>query len=93
MNIILKSNKETITAQLKEYTYKKLQKLAPHQDSITRIQIIFSNQPLKKTAEAIINMRGAQLVSHAEGETSQAAMDKLIDIMLRQIIKQKETHR
>jgi putative sigma-54 modulation protein len=93
MNITIKSNKEKLTNELKSYTHKKLEKLTPHQDNITRAQIIYSSERLKKQAEAIINMPGTQLVSHAEGESLQAAMDKLIDIMLRQIVKHKETHR
>ena len=79
-----------ITAQLKEYTDKKLAKLESYADLISHTQITFSQEKLKNIAQGQLHVPGNTIIAKAEGESHTAAMDSLIDKLLLLIKKHKD---
>ena len=79
-----------ITPALKDYVTGKFERLARHFDKFTNAHVILSVEKLRQTAEATINLNGANLFANAEEEDMYAAIDALIDKLDRQALKHKE---
>lgn len=92
MNITMTGHNYELTQELREFTEKKFEKLKPHSDTITSTHVIFNTDNLNQIAEAQIHVPGQTIVAKAESETMHAAVDALIDKLVRQLNKYKEKH-
>lgn len=90
MQIEIHGHHYEVTDILKEYTHKKLEKLVPYADLISRVQINYRADKLNNIAESHITVIGNPLIASAESSNMNAAMDALIDKILRQIKKHKD---
>ena len=78
------------TPTLRQFIQKKFERLKAHQKSITSTHITFNVDKLNQIAEAHIHVPGHMIVAKAESANMYAAIDALIDKLLRQLKKYKE---
>ena len=90
MKIIISGNKYKVNDNLKEYTYKKIEKIKKITNSILKINIIFSKEKDNYSAEAIISLPGETINAQAVTDNMNSAVDLLTDRALKQIKKRKE---
>lgn len=81
-----------LTPALREFTEKKFERLKAYQESITSTHVTFNVDKLNQIAEAQIHVPGQMIVAKAESESMYAAIDALIDKLVRQLKKYKEKH-
>jgi len=93
MQINVSGHHVEVTESLREYTSKKINKAANHGDEITNIQITLSVEKLRQKAEAMVHVKGADIVASAEDQDMYAAIDLLAVKLNRQLIKNKEKKR
>ena len=80
------------TESLRSYVTSKLDRLERHFDKIIQMHVILSVEKLRQKAEATITISGGEVYADAESEDLYAAIDKLVDKLDRQLLKQKEKH-
>lgn len=90
MQVNISGHHIEVTEPLREYVTKKLNKLAEHCDSITKIQVTLNVEKVRQLAEATLRLRGVDIAATAEHQDMYAAIDLLADKLNRQIIKHKE---
>ena len=93
MQIDITARNIELTDVMKEYTQKKIEKLKPHEDIITHIKIVYHEENANTSAEGFIHVPGEQLIAKTKHETVHGAMDGLIDMLVRSIIKYKSKQR
>jgi len=81
-----------LTPALREFTEKKLKRLKAYTDTITSTHITFNIDNLNQIVEAQITVPGNTIHAKAESDSMYAAVDTLIDKLLRQLKKYKEKH-
>ena len=91
MQITVTGHHVDITDSMRDYVTSKLERLERHFDHVTNVNVVLGVEKLRQTAEATINMSGAQIHAQAEQqENMYAAIDALADKLDRQILKHKE---
>ena len=91
MQITVTGHHVDITDSMRDYVTSKLERLERHFDHVTNVNVVLGVEKLRQTAEATINMSGAQIHAQAEQhENMYAAIDMLVDKLDRQILKHKE---
>ena len=93
MQVNITARNTELTDVMKEYTHKKMEKLKPHEDIITHIKIVYHEENANTSAEGFINVPGEQLIAKTKHETAHGAMDGLIDMLVRSILKYKSKQR
>lgn len=90
MKINLSGHHIDITDSLRSYVEDKMSKLDRHFDNITSGQVTLTVIKERMTAEAIINLSGAELHASQDGDDMYACIDQMVDKMVRQVQKHKE---
>lgn len=94
MNINITGLNVDVDPNLREFTKKKIHnRLKTHGENITSIQLTLDTNKQAKIAEAKIHVPGNTI--YAKGESNKtiiAAIDALIDKLVRQLRKYKEKH-
>jgi putative sigma-54 modulation protein len=90
MQINITGHRLDVTPALRTFTEEKFDKLERHFDQITKINVVFDVEKLRKIAEATVFVAGGELHASSESEDMYAAIDTLIDKLDRQLIKHKE---
>jgi putative sigma-54 modulation protein len=89
----------TVTARsrldpaLRTYAVEKLGKLDRHGEGIHEARVVLEDDERRvprASAEVFLHLRHTQLVARCEGSTLQEAIDRVVDKMERQIVRQKE---
>lgn len=93
MQVNITARNTELTEAIKDYTHKKIEKLKPHQDTITHIKVIYHEENSQFFAEGHIDVPGEKLIAKTKHDTSHGAMDGLIDMLVRSMIKYKDKHR
>ncbi len=79
-----------VTEALKNYVNEKFLRLERHFENVIDSHVILSVEKLVQKAEATVHVNGANLFAVAEHSDLYAAIDGLIDKLVRQTTKHKE---
>ena len=90
MHLSLSGHQLEITASLRSYVEKKLERLTRHFDHVIDVHCILTVEKLLHKAEATLHMRGETVHAIAEDSHMYAAIDALIDKLDRRVVKYKE---
>ena len=90
MQINLTGHHVEITDSLRNYVDTKFSKLERHFDHISNVHVILNVEKLNQKAEATVHLSGAEVFASSENTDMYAAIDSMVDILDRQVIKHKE---
>jgi putative sigma-54 modulation protein len=99
MRIQFKAHRGHVSDQVRAYAEKRLGKLERRLYAGTLVEVTMSRQNnpsirTDHTAEAVVHTKGPNIVAHESAETYEAAIDRLVDKLERQIerYRDKRTH-
>lgn len=90
MNINLTGRHLEITPAIREHVTAKLGKIKRHFDNLIDINVILSVDKLRQKAEATVHMSGKTVFAETDDTNLYVAIDNLVDLLDRQIIKHKD---
>ncbi len=91
MSVLVTVRDPSITNDIKEYAVAKGERLRRFFNGITKLEIILGNDGLNKRAEIVLSISGADtIVTHADHEQVNAAIDLVIDRAEKRLLKHKE---
>jgi putative sigma-54 modulation protein len=90
MNINLTGRHLEITPAIREHVTAKLGKIKRHFDNVIDINVILSVDKLQQKAEATVHMSGKTVFAETDDGNLYVAIDNLIDLLDRQILKHKD---
>ena len=90
MQINLTGHHIEITDSLRNYVDTKFSKLERHFDHISNVHVILNVEKLAQKAEATMHLSGAEVFASSENQDMYAAIDSMVDMLDRQVIKHKE---
>jgi len=90
MNINLTGRHLEITPAIREHVTAKLGKIKRHFDNLIDINVILSVDKLQQKAEATVHMSGKTVFAETDDGNLYVAIDNLIDLLDRQILKHKD---
>lgn len=90
MKINLSGHHIEITDSLRAFVEDKMSKLDRHFDNIIAGQVTLTVIKERMTAEAVLNISGADLHASAEETDMYSAIDQMVDKLIRQVQKHKE---
>jgi putative sigma-54 modulation protein len=90
MNLNLSGHHLEITPAIRSYVTSKLERIERHFDRVTDVNVVLSVEKLQQKIEAVVRMRGKDIVIESSHDDLYAAIDNLTDKLDRQIIKHKE---
>ena len=90
MHLSVTGHHVEITASLRAYVEKRLERLARHFDHVMDTHCVLTVEKLLHKAEATLHMRGETIHAMAADENMYAAIDALVDKLDRRVLKHKE---
>lgn len=90
MQINIKGHHVDLTDSLQEYVHSKFEKLERFFEHITNVHVILKVEKLNHIAEATLHVSQGDIHAMAEEENMYAAIDGLVDKLVRQLTKHKE---
>ncbi len=90
MQITVKSRNIELTESLKGFVNEKFSKLERQAEGVKEILVTLSVEKLEQKAEAVVEVVGDTYHTEAVGEDLYAAIDVLLDKVVRIIVKHKE---
>jgi ribosomal subunit interface protein len=90
MQINLSGHHLYITDAIRNHVTDKFARLERHSDHIINVHVILELEKNRQKAEAKVHLGGVELFADAEEEDLYVAIDKLVDKLDRQLLKQKE---
>jgi len=90
MQINISGHHVDVTPAIRNYVETKVDRLERHFDRITKIDVILTVEKQRQKAESTVRISGGEVFADAESDDLYAAIDKLVDKLDRQLIKQKE---
>jgi|SRR3989339_2088690 len=90
MNINLTGRHLEITPAIREHVTSKLGKIKRHFDHLIDINVVLSVEKLQQKAEATVHMSGKTVFAETDDSNLYVAIDNLIDLLDRQILKHKD---
>jgi putative sigma-54 modulation protein len=90
MNINLTGHHLEITPAIRDHVTSKLGKIKRHSDNLIDINVILSVNKLVQKAEATVHLSGKTVFAEADDENLYVAVDKLVDLLDRQVLKHKD---
>jgi len=90
MQVNITGQNVDITEALRTFIDEKFERIERHVKSVTPAHVILHIEKTQQRAEATINVKGAQLFAESVGSDLYAAVDTLVDKLVRQAIKHKE---
>ncbi len=92
MNLNLSGHHLEITPAIREHVLSKIDKVKRHFDNVIDVNVILSVEKLKQKAEANVHISGKTIFVEADDANLYVAIDSLVEILDRQILKHKEKH-
>lgn len=99
MRVQVKAHRGHVSEKVRAYAEKRLGKLERrlYADTLVEVTMSRQNNPSIRndhTAEAVVHTKGPNIVAHESAETYEAAIDRLVDKLERQIerYRDKRTH-
>ncbi|MDW6002864.1 ribosome hibernation promoting factor [Vibrio mangrovi] len=90
MQININGHHIDLTDSMQDYVHSKFDKLERFFDHINSIQVILRVEKLQQIAEATLHVNQGEIHATSEDENMYAAIDNLIDKLVRQLNKHKE---
>ncbi|CAM3983550.1 MULTISPECIES: ribosome hibernation promoting factor [Vibrio] len=90
MQINITGHHVELTESLQEYVDTKFQKLERFFEHINNVQVILKLEKVNHIAEATLHVSQGDIHATAEEENMYAAIDALVDKLVRQLTKHKE---
>lgn len=90
MQIQIEGHHVDVTEPMQDYVQSKFQKLERFFDHINSINVILKVEKLNQIAEATLHVNQAEIHAAANDESMYAAIDALVDKLVRQLNKHKE---
>jgi putative sigma-54 modulation protein len=85
MEVILTGDNIEMTEAIESYTNKKLDRLTKRGSHITKIHVVFSADKLEQKAHATMHISGSDIAATATDTNLYAAIDLLVDKLVRQL--------
>ena len=79
-----------VTASMRNYVEKKLERISRHFDNVIDVHCVLSVEKLKHKAEATLKVSGGSIHADAEDGDMYAAIDSLADKLDRRVKKHRE---
>ncbi|MDC5820744.1 ribosome hibernation promoting factor [Vibrio europaeus] len=90
MQININGHHVDLTDSMQDYVNEKFQKLERFFDHINSIHVVLKVEKLRQIAEATLHVNQAEIHASSEDEHMYAAIDSLVDKLVRQLNKHKE---
>ncbi|WP_394128590.1 ribosome hibernation promoting factor [Vibrio hepatarius] len=90
MQINLTGHHVDLTNSMQDYVNEKFQKLERFFDHINSIHVVLKVEKLNQIAEATLHVNQAEIHASSDDENMYAAIDSLVDKLVRQLNKHKE---
>ena len=90
MQININGHHIDLTDSMQDYVNSKFDKLERFFDQITNVQVILRVEKLRQIAEATLHVSQGEIHATAENDNMYAAIDELVDKLVRQLNKHKE---
>jgi len=90
MNLNLTGHHLEITPAIRAHVLSKLEKVKRHFDNVIDVGVVLSVDKLVQKAEATIHVSGKNLFAEAADSNLYVAIDTLVDLLDRQVLKHKE---
>jgi putative sigma-54 modulation protein len=90
MHLSVTGHHVEISAPLRSYVEKKLERLVRHSDHVIDAHCVLTVEKLQQRAEATLHLRGETIHALAEDADMYAAIDALVDKLDRRVRKHKE---
>ncbi len=90
MQINISGHHIDLTDSMQDYVRSKFDKLERFFEHINSVQVILRVEKLQQIAEATLHVNGGEIHATAEDEQMYAAIDSLVDKLVRQLNKHKE---
>lgn len=90
MQITVKGRNIDLTPAINEFVHDKFSKLEKQGEGIKEILVTLSVEKLSHKAEAVVEVIGDTYHTESEGEDLYAAVDVLLDKVVRIVVKHKE---
>jgi putative sigma-54 modulation protein len=90
MNLTVTGHHVDVTPAIRDYVTQKVGRIRRHFDHVIDVNVTLSVEKLRQMAEANVRVRGRDIFVQSEDADMYAAIDRLIDKLDRQILRQKE---
>jgi putative sigma-54 modulation protein len=90
MQININGHHIDLTDSMQDYVHSKFEKLERFFEHINNVQVILRVEKLQQIAEATLHVNQKEIHATAENESMYAAIDELVDKLVRQLNKHKE---
>ena len=90
MQINIQGHHVDLTDSMQDYVQSKFQKLERFFDHINQVQVVLKVEKLNQIAEAKLHINQGEIHASSNAESMYAAIDSLVDKLVRQLNKHKE---
>ena len=90
MQININGHHVDLTDSMQDYVKEKFQKLERFFDHINNVHVVLKVEKLRQIAEATLHVNQGEIHASADEESMYAAIDSLVDKLVRQLNKHKE---
>lgn len=90
MNVTVTGQHMEVTPAIRQYVTEKLERIGRHFDHVIDVSVVLNVEKLRHHIEANIHVQGKDLFAETTHEDMYAAIDQLVDILDRQVIRHKE---
>ncbi|ORT52038.1 ribosome hibernation promoting factor HPF [Vibrio sp. qd031] len=90
MQINIKGHHVDLTDSMQEYVDSKFAKLERFFEHITNVHVVLKVEKVNQIAEATLHVAQGEIHASAESDNMYAAIDSLVDKLVRQLNKHKE---
>jgi putative sigma-54 modulation protein len=90
MNVTVTGQHMEVTPAIRQYVVEKLERISRHFDEVIDVSVVMNVEKLRQRIEANIHLQGKDLFAESTQEDMYAAIDDLVDILDRQVIRHKE---
>ena len=90
MQININGHHIELTDSMQDYVNEKFQKLERFFDHINNVHVVLKVEKLRQIAEATLHVNQGEIHASADEENIYAAIDSLVDKLIRQLTKHKK---
>jgi putative sigma-54 modulation protein len=90
MNVTVTGQHMEVTPAIRQYVVDKFERISRHFDHVIDVAVVLNVEKLRKHVEANVHVQGKDLFAETTHEDMYAAIDALVDILDRQVIRHKE---
>lgn len=90
MNLHLTGRHLEITPAIRDYVLDKLARINRHFEHVIDVTVVMTVEKLDQRVEANVHLSGKDIHAQAHGDDMYAAIDELVDMLDRQVLRYKE---